>query len=238
MKKLFILMITTLTAIQLTSCSNEQNTTAGNDGRVNFVTGDVKAFINNETLSLNSGDKITGGMTVKTGSKSIVEIQFNGSIIRINERSSLLMRELIKNVKDNSEHTDIYVENGQAIFKVTRKLTSTEKFNVNTPTSVAGVRGTEFIVTSEKEKSIIACMEGKVAVKKSSSDDSEFVNVNSGKEAVIENGKPVSIKNIDNSKQKKNNINTTDKADESIEPIKVPKKIRAQSIKGDIEAGK
>ncbi len=238
MKKYFIIIILAFTALQLTNCSSEEKSITGNDGLVNFVTGDVKAISDNVTSTVNTGDKIIGGMTIKTGVKSIVEIQFQGSVIRINEKSSTVMTELTKNLKDNSENTGIYVENGQALFKVTRKLTSNEKFNVNTPTSVAGVRGTEFIVTSDNDKSTISCVEGKVAVRKSSGNDSDFVMVEAGREAVVEKDKEILLKDIQDTSDKSNGKKIEKKITPVAEEPKGPRKIRAQSIKGDIEAGK
>ena len=135
-------------------------------------------------------------MTVKTGAKAIVDIYFQGSVIRILEKSSVVMKELVKNLKDNKELTELYVENGKVFSKVTRKLTEGEKFRVNTPTAVAGVRGTEFLVSEEDGKSNIACIEGTVAVKESASDDSTFVDVEAGKEANVEKGKPVSVSDL------------------------------------------
>jgi hypothetical protein len=135
-------------------------------------------------------------MTVKTGTKSIVDIYFEGSVIRILEKSSVVMTELVKNLTDNKELTELYVENGKVFSKVTRKLSEGEKFRVNTPTAVAGVRGTEFIVSEENGKSNIACIEGKVAVKDSASDDSAFVDIEAGKEADIEKGKPIAVNDL------------------------------------------
>jgi len=167
-----------------------------NDGLVNFITGEVKIVSDGKNITANVGDKITQGMVVKTGPKAIIDIYFEGSVIRILEKSSVVMKELVKNLKDNKELTELYVENGKVFSKVTRKLTEGEKFRVNTPTAVAGVRGTEFLVSEEDGKSNIACIEGTVAVKESKSDDSAFVDVEAGKEANVEKGKPVSVSEL------------------------------------------
>lgn len=196
MKKINILIIAALLAIQVTGCKKAGSTIVQNDGIINFTTGDVKLVVNGQAVTANTGDKITQGMTVKTGSKSIVDIYFEGSVIRILEKSSVVMTELVKNLTDSKELTELYVENGKVFSKVTRKLIEGEKFRVNTPTAVAGVRGTEFIVSEENGKSNIACIEGKVAVRDSASDDSAFVDVEAGKEANVEKGKPVSVSEL------------------------------------------
>ena len=196
MRKLTFLVIITLFAIQLTSCKKEGPSLVQNDGLINFIAGDVKIISDGKSVQANVGDKISQGMTVKTGTKAIVDIHFQGSVIRILEKSSVVMKELVRNLKDSKDLTELYVENGQMFSKVTRKLTDGEKFRVNTPTAVAGVRGTEFLVSEEEGKSTISCLEGKVAVKDSASDDAAFIDIDAGKEASVEKGKPVSVNDL------------------------------------------
>jgi len=196
MKKIIFLMIIALAVIQFAGCKKSGPSIVKNDGVINFITGDVKIVSDGKTIAANAGDIITQGMTVKTGTKAIVDIYFEGSVIRILEKSSVVMKELVKNLSDSKELTELYVENGQVFSKVTRKLTDGEKFRVNTPTAVAGVRGTEFLVSEEEGKSTIACIEGKVAVKETASDDSTFIDVEAGKEASVEKGKPVSVNDL------------------------------------------
>jgi hypothetical protein len=196
MKKINILIITALIAVLVTSCKKDGPSIVQNDGLINFTTGDVKIINNGQAVTANTGDTITQGMTVKTGAKSIVDIYFQGSVIRILEKSSVVMTELVRNLSDNKELTELYVENGKVFSKVTRKLTEGEKFRVSTPTAVAGVRGTEFLVSEENGKSNIACIEGKVAVKEFGSEDSAFVDIEAGKEADIEKGKPIAVNEL------------------------------------------
>lgn len=196
MKKLGLLLFITLFAVTFSSCKKESPTIVKNDGIVNFITGDVKLISDGKAVSANVGDKITEGMTVKTGAKAIADIHFEGSVIRVLEKSSVVMKELVKNLSANKELTELYVENGQIFTKVTRKLSEGEKFKINTPTAVAGVRGTEFMVSEKDGKSNIACIEGKVAVKEAAKDDSTYVFVEAGKEANVEKGKPVSVNDL------------------------------------------
>lgn len=211
MKKVIVLIIASF-LIQSVSCKKEEGPKiVSNDGIVNFTAGDVKLVSDGKEAAANVGDKITQGMTVKTAAKAIVDIYFSGSVVRILEKSTVVMKELVKDMKDNKELSEFYVENGKMFSKVTRKLAQGEKFKVNTPTAVAGVRGTEFLVTEEKGKSSIACIEGVVAVKDAASDDATFVNVEAGKEANVEKGKPVSVaelkqQNLDNIKRIRDEI--------------------------------
>ncbi len=215
MKKIFFLIIIALLTVQFTSCKKEGPSIVKNDGLINFVTGDVKLVAEGKTVAANVGDKITEGMVVKTGAKAIVDIYFEGSVIRIMEKSSVIMKELAKNITEKKESTEIYVEDGKVFSKVTRKLVDGEKFRVNTPTAVAGVRGTEFLVSESEGKSNIACIEGKVAVKETASDDSSFVEVEAGKEANVEKGKPVSVNEL-----KQQNLENIRKMKEEIKELR------------------
>ncbi len=167
-----------------------------NNGIINFMTGDVTITTDGNTAKANVGDSITQGMVVKTGVKAVVDIYFSGSVIRILEKSTVVMKELLKDLKTNKEISEFYVENGKIFSKVSRKLVEGEKFMVTTPTSVAGVRGTEFLVEEESGKSKISCVEGTVAVKEAEKDDAEYVLVEAGKEAELEKGKPISVNDL------------------------------------------
>jgi hypothetical protein len=106
------------------------------------------------------------------------------------------MKELVQNLSDNKELTELYVNKGKMFSQVTRKLTENEKFRVSTPTSVASVRGTEFIVDEENGRSKISCIEGKVIVKEATEDESSSVDVDDGKTAIVEPGKPITIEDL------------------------------------------
>jgi hypothetical protein len=198
MKKIIYFVVITLLFVQFNSCKKSDNADSliGNDGLVNFLTGNVSIVLNDKTVKANVGDKITQGMTVNTGAKSVVDIFFEGSVIRILENSSVVMKELTKNLSNNKELTELYVQNGKVFSQVTKKLTENERYKITTPTSVASVRGTEFLVNEENRKSKISCVDGTVAVRDALEDDSSFVDVNDGKSASIESGKPISVEDL------------------------------------------
>jgi len=196
MKKIISLIAVALLLVQFTSCKKGGKVdieTIKNDGIINFLTGNVSIVLDDKTVKANVGDKITQGMTINTEAKSVVDIHFEGSVIRILENSSVIMKELVKNLSDNKELTELYVKNGKMFSQVKRKLIENEKFTVRTPTSVAAVRGTEFLVDEEDGKSRISCVEGTVIARDALEDDSTFIDVDSGKAANIEPGKPITI---------------------------------------------
>jgi len=197
--KRFILMITTLALVFFVAgCKKEAPTPtqAANNGIINFVMGEVSIVSDGQTKPANAGDSITQGMIIKTGKKSVADIYFSGSVIRILENSSVVMKELIRDLQSNKEMSEFYVEKGKLFSKVSRKLTEGEKFKVSTPTAVAGVRGTEFLVEEDDGKSKIACIEGAVAVHEAEKSEADAVIVEAGKEASLEKGKPISVSDL------------------------------------------
>jgi len=199
MKKIISFVAITLLIVQFTNCKKGDKVdplTIKNDGIINFLTGNVSIVLDEKTAKANVGDKVTQGMTILTGAKSVVDIHFEGSVIRILENSTVVMKELVKNLSDNKELTELYVKNGKMFSQVTRKLTGDEKFKVSTPTSVAAVRGTEFLVDEEGSKSKISCVDGTVVVRDALEDDSSLVDVEDGKAANIEPGKPITIEEL------------------------------------------
>jgi hypothetical protein len=211
-KKFSAILFSLILVINVAGCKkDEAPKTAANNGIVNFMTGDVSITSDGNTVKANVGDAITQGMIIKTGTKAVVDIHFSGSVIRILEKSSVVMKELIKDLSSNKELSEFYIENGKLFSKVSRKLVEGEKFSVTSPTAVAGVRGTEFLVEEENGKSRISCIEGTVAVKEPEKADTDYVLVEAGKEAEIEKGKPVSVndlkqQNLENIKRIKDEI--------------------------------
>jgi len=216
MKKIISLMAVAFLLVQFTSCKKGDKTvnieTIKNDGIINFIAGNVNIIADDKTVKANVGDNVTQGMTIVTAAKSVVDIYFAGSVIRILENSTVVMKELVKNLTDNKELTELYVKKGKIFTMVARKLTEHEKFSVRTPTSIAAVRGTEFLVDEGNGKSRISCVEGQVAVKDALvEDDSSFVNVDNGKAANVETGKTITIdeltkNDMDNIRGIKNDI--------------------------------
>lgn len=215
MKKLSSVLFIIILLAQVPGCKKENEVkSVPNNGIINFMNGEVTIVNEGKTVPANVGDSITQGMTVKTGAKAVVDIYFGGSVIRILEKSSVVMKELVKDMASNRELSEFYVENGKLFSKVSRKLAEGEKFSVTSPTAVAGVRGTEFLVEENAGKSRISCIEGAVAVKEAEKADTEYVMVEAGKEAELEKGKPVSINDL-----KQQNLENIRKIKEDIKEL-------------------
>lgn len=108
--------------------------------------------------SLKTGDKVS------TKQKSKVDIQFaDGSAIRISENSVIDFDALSINSHGNSD-TRLALVSGKVFAKV-NKASKEDQFSVVTPTAIAGVRGTSFIVDRSKfDKAVVKVLDGAVAV--------------------------------------------------------------------------
>ncbi|EMN47921.1 sigma factor regulatory protein, FecR/PupR family [Leptospira interrogans str. L1207] len=108
--------------------------------------------------SLKTGDKVS------TKQKSKVDIQFaDGSAIRISENSVIDFDALSINSHGNSD-TRLALVSGKVFAKV-NKASKEDQFSVLTPTAIAGVRGTSFIVDrSKSDKAVVKVLEGAVTV--------------------------------------------------------------------------
>lgn len=109
------------------------------------------------------GTELKAGDHVVTGANGKVDIQFaDGSNIRISSKSVIDFSKLSQNSAGASQ-TEIALVSGKVFAKV-NKAKKEDDFTVVTPTAIAGVRGTSFIVESETGKpSTVKVVDGAVA---------------------------------------------------------------------------
>jgi hypothetical protein len=92
--------------------------------------------------SVKRGFRLQDGDKLVTGPKAFAAVRFtdDASLLRIRANSTCT----IKNKRENNELIkNVYVEVGTIFARVTKQRT---KFEISTPTSVASVKGTEWIV--------------------------------------------------------------------------------------------
>jgi hypothetical protein len=140
-----ILVLSTTMALILASCS--QNQVKQDDAplaRVSFVSGTVTYTRAGAESPAKSGDILQGGDIVKTGASASAELYVKDQgIIRVSANSVLDIAALAK------ERTEMKVNNGSAAFFL-KKQGRTGEFSVTSPTAIAGVRGTVFLVEVAK----------------------------------------------------------------------------------------
>lgn len=111
------------------------------------------------------GASVKTGDTIVTGDKGKVDLQFNnGSSIRISPATTLDFAKIAYN-SNGSTDTQISLASGK-VFANVNKAKKDDSFSVVTPTAIAGVRGTSFIVENDikTNKAKVKVVSGSVAM--------------------------------------------------------------------------
>lgn len=103
---------------------------------------------------------------IRTGSFAFVEILIDdGSLVTVEQNSEITLSELSADVGTKKIESTIFLAFGRLISNVARFMHRDSRYSVQTPTMVAGVRGTEFVVeATDSEKTDVGVFEGEVAV--------------------------------------------------------------------------
>lgn len=127
---------------------------------ITFMLGDVTR----NSAAVVIGDIIQEKDIIETAAGSFCDIKIGGSIIRVKENTKLVVSTLLRN--GEGEETTLGMDQGKMLCKP-KKLLKSDKFVVKTPTAVAGVRGTQFIVEADAAKTTrIKVFDGKVRIAK------------------------------------------------------------------------
>jgi ferric-dicitrate binding protein FerR (iron transport regulator) len=110
-------------------------------------------------MTLGSGDKIS----TQEGAELEIKLD-DGSVLKMRDKGLLAIDRMEKQKKPMTTITSLQAMSGKVLGCV-RKLASKEsKFNVVTPTAVAGIRGTVFAVFVEGDSTELDVVQGQVAV--------------------------------------------------------------------------
>ena len=133
--------------------------------KIEDLTGDVKvtksggekSFIAFKGMSLAQGDTIT------TGRNSTVNLFIDeDKEVKIAENTKLYMSQLSGSIVSDTQKTGMKLWFGKIYANVKKKLNIRSKFEIKTPTTVAGIRGTQFYVGQEDGKTDLAVLEGTI----------------------------------------------------------------------------
>lgn len=105
-------------------------------------------------------NKIKINSILKTGKDSHAVLSHNKAIIKIKANSKIKLLSLTDNKKKKSG-TKLKLFFGNVLSKIT-KLKRNQSFKIETPTAVAGVRGTEFSVLYKKGETTVKVFDGAV----------------------------------------------------------------------------
>jgi len=126
-------------------------------------------------MVLKKGDKIQSML----GAKVDIMIK-NRGVISLRNRSTLVL-----NAMEINKRIKVNLKQGKLLCAL-KKLEKDQQFSVSTPTGVAGIRGTSFVMTIDKEASKLSVLTGKVEVKN-----------NKGQSQVVEQKKETSFNDKD-----------------------------------------
>jgi len=127
---------------------------------ITFFVGEVKK--NGADVAI--GDVLRENDKIVTGESASCDVRLGESVIRLKEKSVMFVSALLK--QGGSENVALGLDMGKLLCKP-KKLMKNESFIVRTPTAVAGVRGTKFIVETDTQKTTrIKVFDGKVNVVK------------------------------------------------------------------------
>ncbi len=157
MKKYIFAISAIVAGILIGGCSQKE---ADEYAMVTFMIGDVKK----NSAEVQIGDLIKENDMIVTADNSFCDIKIGESIIRIKALSNVKISTLFKS--GNVETTTLGLDAGKMLCKP-KKLLKDENFFVKTPTAVAGVRGTQFAVETDKALTTrIKVFQGEVKVAK------------------------------------------------------------------------
>jgi hypothetical protein len=127
---------------------------------VTFVIGDVTR--NGQPVDIY--DQVSEKDVFVTGKESSCDVKIGESIIRIKENSKLEFS--LMNITGNADRLALGLDGGQLLCKP-KRLLKDESFTVRTPTAIAGVRGTQFTITTDTVQTTqIKVYDGQVQVAK------------------------------------------------------------------------
>jgi hypothetical protein len=90
---------------------------------------------------------------IRTGKKSLAVLNLNGlgqtATVELKEKSQLQLTELLENKQEMTQKTFLDLALGEILIKAKKLHSEKSRFEVKTPTSIVGVRGTTFSVAVE-----------------------------------------------------------------------------------------
>jgi hypothetical protein len=114
---------------------------------------EVKPAGQSSWSAVQSGAVLNEGDTLKTGAKSmaILDIGDKGEVgtVEVSEGSQLLLSDMTFDKKSDTSRTLLDLAMGEVLIKAQKVHGEGSKFEVKTPTSIVGVRGTTFKVKVE-----------------------------------------------------------------------------------------
>jgi len=137
-------------------------------GKITAVSGkaEVKKSGGSKKFNAFKGMAITKGDTILTGSDGKVTMDLDSDKeVTIGTDTTLVVSELVKSAKALGGKTSLSLLKGKVLVTIKKKLDGDSRFEIETPTAIMGVMGTQFTVTYENNESYVGVFEGAVKTK-------------------------------------------------------------------------
>jgi hypothetical protein len=126
---------------------------------VRSITGDAQYSVSGPWMPLKVGQELAPGSTVQTANDSsvVLFLDQNGPYVKLSENTTLGLDKLSFEPTgvDTIVETQLDLKSGRVI-GVVRKLSTTSKYEIKTPTGVAGIRGTEYSISATGDVHVIS----------------------------------------------------------------------------------
>lgn len=135
-------------------------------GKITSVTGkaEVKKSGGSKRFNAFKGVAITQGDTVITGKNGKIVMDLSSDKeVTIGSDTTLVISELVQSAKAMNGKTSLSLLKGKVLVKIKKKLEGDSRFEIETPTAIMGVMGTEFTVRYENDESYVGVFEGRVS---------------------------------------------------------------------------
>ncbi len=129
------------------------------------VTGivEVRRSGKGEWKTLSSGGLIKTGDVVRSGKDGLAEFKWaDGTRWKIMQGTEIKVKKSIYNMVKKADQSQLELSTGKVFIRIIKALGPSSKFEVQTPTAVAAVRGTIFSVQVANGKTEVAVLKGKV----------------------------------------------------------------------------
>ncbi|MCG8513415.1 MAG: FecR family protein [Halanaerobiales bacterium] len=195
MKRFLIVLIILSIMVQVMASADNTITITGIEGRVERK---IKKSIFFDWLKfsqwqqLTANDRLMVGDIIKTGVDSSLEISFVQDIyVKIGQQSRVIIGQ--RTVTEKGPAYSLELKAGQLWARVKDAWQELTRFEVVTPSAVAGVRGTLFSVAFINNQTIVTVKEGKVEVRDAASTSRKII---AGNEMGIVDGTMIEDKTI------------------------------------------
>lgn len=149
-------LIASITMLVFLSLATELQAQTMKQGsaKVRQIRGSAKYSVGGDVwVPLKIGAILRPGSTIQTAPESIVDLDLgvNGPVIRVTPNTTMSIDKLAYagTGVDSVIETAVNVKNGTIIGNV-KKLAKASKYEIKTPNGVAGIRGTDYVVTVKK----------------------------------------------------------------------------------------